>query len=64
MGRFGMIVDNFKVVKDPNIGSYSISFQNYFVYRKVIASMMFETFLTLFANIWLGLGFINFHLLG
>ncbi|CAN0873397.1 Tetratricopeptide repeat protein 1 [Linum grandiflorum] len=28
LGRFGMSVDNFKAVKDPNTGSYSISFQN------------------------------------
>ncbi|XP_072955658.1 uncharacterized protein [Typha angustifolia] len=27
LGRFGMSVDNFKSVKDPNTGSYSISFQ-------------------------------------
>lgn len=27
LGRFGMNVDNFKAVKDPNTGSYSISFQ-------------------------------------
>ncbi|KAK4270284.1 hypothetical protein QN277_023338 [Acacia crassicarpa] len=27
LGRFGMSVDNFQAVKDPNIGSYSISFQ-------------------------------------
>lgn len=27
LGRFGMSVDNFKAVKDPNTGSYSISFQ-------------------------------------
>ena len=27
LGRFGMSVDNFKTVKDPNSGSYSISFQ-------------------------------------
>ncbi|KAL1317166.1 hypothetical protein HN51_069257 [Arachis hypogaea] len=27
LGRFGMSVDNFKTVKDPNTGSYSISFQ-------------------------------------
>jgi len=27
LGRFGMSVDNFKAVKDPNSGSYSISFQ-------------------------------------
>nr|CAD1837610.1 unnamed protein product [Ananas comosus var. bracteatus] len=28
LGRFGMSVDNFKAVKDPNTGSYSISFQH------------------------------------
>lgn len=28
LGRFGMSVDNFKAVKDPNTGSYSMSFQN------------------------------------
>ncbi|KAI3444078.1 hypothetical protein Pfo_000743 [Paulownia fortunei] len=28
LGRFGMSVDNFKAVKDPKTGSYSISFQN------------------------------------
>ncbi|KAL6616188.1 hypothetical protein ACP70R_038458 [Stipagrostis hirtigluma subsp. patula] len=28
LGRFGMNVDNFRAVKDPNTGSYSISFQN------------------------------------
>ncbi|XP_068652816.1 uncharacterized protein [Aristolochia californica] len=27
LGRFGMSMDNFKAVKDPNTGSYSISFQ-------------------------------------
>ncbi|BBG92951.1 Tetratricopeptide repeat-like superfamily protein [Prunus dulcis] len=27
LGHFGMSVDNFKSVKDPNTGSYSISFQ-------------------------------------
>ncbi|XP_062205901.1 uncharacterized protein LOC133907821 [Phragmites australis] len=27
LGHFGMSVDNFKAVKDPNTGSYSISFQ-------------------------------------
>ncbi|XXG48655.1 hypothetical protein AAC387_Pa02g3040 [Persea americana] len=27
LGRFGMSLDNFKAVKDPNTGSYSISFQ-------------------------------------
>ncbi|XP_047048977.1 tetratricopeptide repeat protein 1-like [Lolium rigidum] len=27
LGRFGMSVDNFKAVKDPNTGSYSMSFQ-------------------------------------
>ncbi|ERN14887.1 hypothetical protein AMTR_s00032p00162310 [Amborella trichopoda] len=27
LGRFGMSVDNFKAVKDPNTGSYSINFQ-------------------------------------
>ncbi|CAH1420109.1 unnamed protein product [Lactuca virosa] len=27
LGKFGMSVDNFKAVKDPNTGSYSISFQ-------------------------------------
>ncbi|KAL3535228.1 hypothetical protein ACH5RR_003689 [Cinchona calisaya] len=27
LGRFGMSIDNFKAVKDPNTGSYSISFQ-------------------------------------
>lgn len=27
LGRFGMSVDNFKTVKDPNTGSYSLSFQ-------------------------------------
>lgn len=29
LGRFGMSVDNFKAVKDPNSGSYSISFQRW-----------------------------------
>ncbi|CAN0875036.1 Tetratricopeptide repeat protein 1 [Linum grandiflorum] len=28
LGRFGMSLDNFKAVKDPHVGSYSISFQN------------------------------------
>ncbi|KAJ4872897.1 Tetratricopeptide repeat (TPR)-like superfamily protein [Raphanus sativus] len=28
LGNFGMSVDNFKAVKDPNTGSYSLSFQN------------------------------------
>ncbi|KAI4356447.1 hypothetical protein L6164_000469 [Bauhinia variegata] len=28
LGRFGMSVDNFKAVKDPNTGSYSVSFQS------------------------------------
>ncbi|KAG2245422.1 hypothetical protein Bca52824_092733 [Brassica carinata] len=28
LGRFGMSVDDFKAVKDPNTGSYSLSFQN------------------------------------
>jgi MoaA/NifB/PqqE/SkfB family radical SAM enzyme len=27
LGRFGMSVDNFKTVQDPNTGSYSIQFQ-------------------------------------
>jgi hypothetical protein len=27
LGKFGMSLDNFKAVKDPNTGSYSISFQ-------------------------------------
>ncbi|KAK9705760.1 hypothetical protein RND81_07G079700 [Saponaria officinalis] len=27
LGRFGMSVDNFKAVQDPNTGSYSLSFQ-------------------------------------
>ncbi|KAJ6742958.1 TETRATRICOPEPTIDE REPEAT PROTEIN 1 [Salix viminalis] len=27
LGRFGMNIDNFKAVQDPNTGSYSISFQ-------------------------------------
>ena len=27
LGRFGMSLDNFKAVKDPATGSYSISFQ-------------------------------------
>lgn len=27
LGKFGMSVDNFKAVKDPNTGSYSISYQ-------------------------------------
>jgi hypothetical protein len=27
LGRFGMSVDNFKAVKDPNTGSYSIQLQ-------------------------------------
>ncbi|KAL3629752.1 hypothetical protein CASFOL_026974 [Castilleja foliolosa] len=27
LGRFGMSVDNFKAIKDPNTGSYSVSFQ-------------------------------------
>ncbi|KAK4392675.1 Tetratricopeptide repeat protein 1 [Sesamum angolense] len=27
LGRFGMSVDNFKAVKDPNTGSYSVQFQ-------------------------------------
>ncbi|XP_060972088.1 uncharacterized protein LOC133038070 [Cannabis sativa] len=27
LGRFGMSIDNFKTVKDPNTGSYSVSFQ-------------------------------------
>ncbi|CAI7779541.1 unnamed protein product [Closterium sp. NIES-54] len=28
LGHFGMSVDNFKAVKDPNTGSYSISYQS------------------------------------
>ncbi len=28
LGRFGMSLDNFKAEKDPNTGSYNISFQN------------------------------------
>lgn len=28
LGNFGMSLDNFKAVKDPNTGSYSISYQN------------------------------------
>lgn len=28
LGNFGMSLDNFKSVKDPKTGSYSISFQN------------------------------------
>ncbi|KAL3835311.1 hypothetical protein ACJIZ3_010047 [Penstemon smallii] len=28
LGHFGMSVDNFKAVKDPTTGSYSVSFQN------------------------------------
>ncbi|KAK8602019.1 hypothetical protein V6N13_058317 [Hibiscus sabdariffa] len=28
LGRFGMSIDNFKAVKDPKTGSYSISFQH------------------------------------
>eukprot|EP00850_Spirogloea_muscicola_P023508 SM000362S13795 [mRNA] locus=s362:44555:46139:- [translate_table: standard] len=28
LGNFGMSVDNFKAVKDPNTGSYSINFQS------------------------------------
>ena len=28
LGKFGMSVDNFKAVKDPNTGSYSINYQN------------------------------------
>ena len=27
LGRFGMSLDNFKAEKDPNTGSYNISFQ-------------------------------------
>ena len=27
LGKFGMSLDNFKAVKDPQTGSYSISFQ-------------------------------------
>ena len=27
LGKFGMSLDNFKAVKDPATGSYSISFQ-------------------------------------
>ncbi|KAE9464276.1 hypothetical protein C3L33_03809, partial [Rhododendron williamsianum] len=27
LGRFGMSIDNFKAIQDPNTGSYSISFQ-------------------------------------
>ncbi len=27
LGKFGLSLDNFKAVKDPNSGSYSISFQ-------------------------------------
>ncbi|KAF5749475.1 Tetratricopeptide repeat (TPR)-like superfamily protein [Tripterygium wilfordii] len=27
LGRFGMSIDNFKAVKDPNTGSYSVQFQ-------------------------------------
>ncbi|GJP30057.1 hypothetical protein CLOM_g22278 [Closterium sp. NIES-68] len=28
LGHFGMSIDNFKAVKDPNTGSYSISYQS------------------------------------
>jgi hypothetical protein len=28
LGKFGLSLNNFKAVKDPNTGSYSISFQN------------------------------------
>jgi hypothetical protein len=28
LGKFGLSLDNFKSVKDPNTGSYSISFDN------------------------------------
>lgn len=28
LGRFGMSIDNFNAVRDPNTGSYSLSFQN------------------------------------
>ena len=28
LGKFGMSVDNFKAVKDPATGSYSINYQN------------------------------------
>ena len=27
LGKFGMSLDNFNAVKDPNTGSYNISFQ-------------------------------------
>lgn len=39
LGRFGMSVDNFKTVKDPNTGSYSVQFQRWVWLSKVIAAL-------------------------
>ncbi|WZZ40187.1 hypothetical protein YC2023_036446 [Brassica napus] len=38
LGRFGKSMDNFKAVKDPNTGSYSLSFQNWSLYHYVVLS--------------------------
>ncbi|RDX90209.1 Tetratricopeptide repeat protein 1 [Mucuna pruriens] len=47
LGRFGMSIDNFKAVKDPNTGSYSISFQRVHLFEEldVVKLKLLHTFL-------------------